>query len=97
MQKYGDFDVAITKYRLAATIIPDSAQLWNNIGSLRLLPHSVMLHLRYVLLRKAKVRRLRLMSKTSRLFGAARLQDSVQLGIGTFCSRTKRKRHAFHL
>ena len=32
MQKYGDHDVAISKYRLAATDNPDSAQLWNNIG-----------------------------------------------------------------
>ena len=32
MQQHGDFDVALTKYRVAATETPESAPLWNNVG-----------------------------------------------------------------
>ena len=32
IQEHGDFDVALSKYRVAATSIPESPQLWNNIG-----------------------------------------------------------------
>lgn len=32
IQDEGDFDVALAKYRAAATQIPESPQLWNNIG-----------------------------------------------------------------
>lgn len=32
MQTHKDFDVALTKYRIAANEIPESAPLWNNIG-----------------------------------------------------------------
>ena len=32
MQESGDFDVALSKYRVAAASIPESPQLWNNIG-----------------------------------------------------------------
>lgn len=32
MQEHGDFDVALSKYRVAAASIPESPQLWNNIG-----------------------------------------------------------------
>ena len=32
IQDRGDFDVALVKYRVAALQIPNSAQLWNNIG-----------------------------------------------------------------
>jgi Bardet-Biedl syndrome 4 protein len=32
MQDHSDFDVALTKYRVAAVLTPNSAQLWNNIG-----------------------------------------------------------------
>ena len=32
MQNHGDFDVALTKYRIAAASMPESPQLWNNIG-----------------------------------------------------------------
>ncbi|XP_046842582.1 Bardet-Biedl syndrome 4 protein-like [Xenia sp. Carnegie-2017] len=32
IQTHGDYDVAITKYRVAAAATPESAQLWNNIG-----------------------------------------------------------------
>lgn len=32
MQVHGDFDVALTKYRVAAQKAPESAALWNNIG-----------------------------------------------------------------
>jgi Bardet-Biedl syndrome 4 protein len=32
MQSHGDFDVALTKYRIAAQATPESAPLWNNIG-----------------------------------------------------------------
>lgn len=32
MQMHGDFDVALTKYRVAACAVPESPPLWNNIG-----------------------------------------------------------------
>nr|XP_014339446.1 PREDICTED: Bardet-Biedl syndrome 4 protein isoform X2 [Latimeria chalumnae] len=32
MQTHGDFDVALTKYRVAASAVPESPPLWNNIG-----------------------------------------------------------------
>merc|ERR1712025_827427 len=32
IQDHGDMDVALIKYRVAAVAIPNSAQLWNNIG-----------------------------------------------------------------
>nr|XP_056721849.1 Bardet-Biedl syndrome 4 protein [Euleptes europaea] len=32
MQMHGDFDVALTKYRVAACTVPESPPLWNNIG-----------------------------------------------------------------
>ncbi|KAL4234073.1 Bardet-Biedl syndrome 4 protein [Mactra antiquata] len=32
MQSHGDFDVALTKYRVAAVSTPESPPLWNNIG-----------------------------------------------------------------
>ncbi|XP_059169614.1 Bardet-Biedl syndrome 4 protein-like isoform X2 [Physella acuta] len=32
MQNHADYDVAITKYRIAAANIPESPPLWNNIG-----------------------------------------------------------------
>ncbi|XP_013408748.1 Bardet-Biedl syndrome 4 protein [Lingula anatina] len=32
MQNHGDFDVGLTKYRIAAQETPESAPLWNNIG-----------------------------------------------------------------
>ncbi|XP_071785789.1 BBSome complex member BBS4-like [Asterias amurensis] len=32
MQQHGDFEVALTKYRIAAASVPESAPLWNNIG-----------------------------------------------------------------
>ena len=32
MQKHGDYDVALTKYRVAAQKVPESASLWNNIA-----------------------------------------------------------------
>ena len=32
IQHHGDFDVALTKYRVAAQQTPESAPLWNNIG-----------------------------------------------------------------
>nr|XP_048279873.1 Bardet-Biedl syndrome 4 protein isoform X2 [Myodes glareolus] len=32
MQTHGDFDVALTKYRVVACAIPESPPLWNNIG-----------------------------------------------------------------
>ncbi|XP_078608674.1 BBSome complex member BBS4-like [Branchiostoma floridae x Branchiostoma japonicum] len=32
MQTHGDFDVALTKYRVAAASTPESAPLWNNIA-----------------------------------------------------------------
>ena len=31
-QDHGDWDVALTKYRIAATVTPESHALWNNIG-----------------------------------------------------------------
>ncbi|XP_038602328.1 Bardet-Biedl syndrome 4 protein isoform X2 [Tachyglossus aculeatus] len=32
MQTHGDFDVALTKYRVVANTVPESPPLWNNIG-----------------------------------------------------------------
>ncbi|CAN8016348.1 unnamed protein product [Ixodes persulcatus] len=32
MQTYGDFEVALSKYRAIAAALPDSPALWNNIG-----------------------------------------------------------------
>lgn len=32
MQAHGDYDVALSKYRIAATVIPENAALWNNVG-----------------------------------------------------------------
>lgn len=32
MQQHGDFDVALSKYKVAACNTPESPQLWNNIG-----------------------------------------------------------------
>ncbi|XP_020894361.1 Bardet-Biedl syndrome 4 protein [Exaiptasia diaphana] len=32
IQTHGDFDVALTKYRIAASKVPESPHLWNNIG-----------------------------------------------------------------
>lgn len=32
IQVHGDYDVALTKYRVAAAATPESAHLWNNIG-----------------------------------------------------------------
>ncbi|XP_071480015.1 BBSome complex member BBS4-like [Diadema antillarum] len=32
MQQHGDYDVALTKYRIAAAAVPESTTLWNNIG-----------------------------------------------------------------
>ncbi len=32
MQEHGDYDVALSKYRVAAQCLPESPQLWNNIG-----------------------------------------------------------------
>nr|XP_054096449.1 Bardet-Biedl syndrome 4 protein isoform X7 [Callithrix jacchus] len=32
MQTHGDFDVALTKYRVVAYAVPESPPLWNNIG-----------------------------------------------------------------
>ncbi|XP_047015808.1 Bardet-Biedl syndrome 4 protein [Ictalurus punctatus] len=32
MQRHGDFDVAMNKYRVAAFTVPESPPLWNNIG-----------------------------------------------------------------
>ncbi|XP_016056974.1 PREDICTED: Bardet-Biedl syndrome 4 protein isoform X3 [Miniopterus natalensis] len=32
MQTHGDFDVALTKYRVVACAVPESSPLWNNIG-----------------------------------------------------------------
>ncbi|CAN7992772.1 unnamed protein product, partial [Ixodes hexagonus] len=32
MQTYGDFEVALSKYRVVAAALPDSPALWNNIG-----------------------------------------------------------------
>lgn len=33
IQDNGDFDVALTKYRIAVSRLPDSPQVWNNIGA----------------------------------------------------------------
>ena len=35
IQDHGDFDVALTKYRVAAAVTPESHALWNNIGNCR--------------------------------------------------------------
>lgn len=32
IQDQGDFEVALVKYRTAAKLIPESPQLWNNVG-----------------------------------------------------------------
>ncbi len=32
MQEHGDFDVALSKYRVAASTMPESPYLWNNIA-----------------------------------------------------------------
>ena len=32
MQQHGDYDVALTKYRLVTQSSPESPHLWNNIG-----------------------------------------------------------------
>lgn len=32
MQTHGDFDVALSKYRVVASTMPESPPLWNNIG-----------------------------------------------------------------
>lgn len=32
MQTHGDFEVALTKYRVVACAVPESPPLWNNIG-----------------------------------------------------------------
>ena len=32
MQTHGDYDVALSKYRIAAHSAPESPHLWNNIG-----------------------------------------------------------------
>ena len=32
IQDHGDYDVALSKYRVAASATPESPQLWNNIG-----------------------------------------------------------------
>ncbi|OPJ70001.1 Bardet-Biedl syndrome 4 protein [Patagioenas fasciata monilis] len=32
MQAHGDFDVALSKYRVVASAVPESPPLWNNIG-----------------------------------------------------------------
>ena len=32
IQDHGDYDVALSKYRVAAAVSPESPQLWNNIG-----------------------------------------------------------------
>lgn len=32
MQQFGEFDVALTKYRIASREHPESAPIWNNIG-----------------------------------------------------------------
>lgn len=32
MQAHNDFDVALMKYRIAASVEPESPPLWNNIG-----------------------------------------------------------------
>ena len=35
IQDHGDYDVALTKYRVAASVTPESHSLWNNIGKLK--------------------------------------------------------------
>ena len=32
MQAHGDFDVALSKYKVVASTVPESPPLWNNIG-----------------------------------------------------------------
>ena len=32
IQSHGDYDVALTKYRIAAAATPESPHLWSNIG-----------------------------------------------------------------
>lgn len=32
MQAHGDFDVALSKYKVVASSVPESPPLWNNIG-----------------------------------------------------------------
>ena len=32
MQRHDDFDVALSKYRVAAHCVPESSSVWNNIG-----------------------------------------------------------------
>lgn len=32
MQQHSDFDVALNKYRIAASEVPESAPIWNNVG-----------------------------------------------------------------
>ena len=32
IQDHGDYDVALSKYRVAAAVSPESPQLWSNIG-----------------------------------------------------------------
>lgn len=32
MQAHGDYDVALSKYRVVASTVPESPPLWNNIG-----------------------------------------------------------------
>jgi Bardet-Biedl syndrome 4 protein len=32
IQDHSDMDVALVKYRVAAVVTPNTAQLWNNIG-----------------------------------------------------------------
>ena len=32
IQDHGDYDVALSKYRVAAAASPESPRLWNNIG-----------------------------------------------------------------
>lgn len=31
-QNYQDFDIALSKYKIAAQFLPESISLWNNIG-----------------------------------------------------------------
>ena len=40
IQDHSDMDVALVKYRVAAVQTPNSAQLWNNIGSAPAIPFS---------------------------------------------------------
>lgn len=32
MQQFGEYDVALTKYRIGSRETPESAPIWNNIG-----------------------------------------------------------------